>query len=525
MTKKSQLAAQIKSVLEQVSCPITTKITSNIQFQGLEGLVIKDPLSTYEPGKRHWLKVKKDYLAEGSMADSADLVVLGGWCGTGKKGGQISTFLMGVRDEVKGRWCTVTKVALGFDDATLARLQKELGPGMDRIAGEWDRVPHWLDVTRQMVPEFIVRKPEQSPVWEVTGAEFSKAEIHTASGISIRFPRVTRMREDKTVDTATNLSELKHLYTESKKHIDINVAGGSDEDEDEKEVKPSKKRDKSSDPSPSKRKGEVSKEEPSTKRLKLEEDKNKEVRKERKSRLVEERTGDLFSAPSSMSLAHCISQDCAMKKGIAVQFRQKFGRVDEIIEQRARVGEVAVLRHRDRYIYNLVTKEKFYGKPTMTTLRNSLKEMRRHMRRKGVEGVAMPRIGCGLDLLEWRRVKRLLEEVFEDSDVKIVVYTREEDERQRMDDYSKNTDLKERKKTGDREDRRGERIKHEEEEEVKEKKPRKRKAEGDLKVEVGHGFVTRNPLPDVFQGVKVVMMAGLERRETLERFLIAFGGR
>jgi len=45
--------------------------------QGLEGLVIKDALSTYEPGKRHWLKVKKDYLAEGSMADSADLVVLG----------------------------------------------------------------------------------------------------------------------------------------------------------------------------------------------------------------------------------------------------------------------------------------------------------------------------------------------------------------------------------------------------------------------------------------------------------------
>merc|ERR1712241_1412478 len=108
------------------------------------------------------------------------------------------------------------------------------------------------------------------------------------------------------------------------------------------------------------------------------------------------------------------------------------------------------------------------------------------MRRKGVEGVAMPRIGCGLDLLEWRRVKRLLEEVFEDSDVKIVVYTREEDERQRMDDYSKNTDLKERQKTGDREERRRERIKHEEEEEVKEKKPRKRKAEGDLKVKVGH---------------------------------------
>lgn len=40
----------------------------------------------YEPGKRHWLKVKKDYLNEGAMADTADLVVLGGFYGSGSKG-------------------------------------------------------------------------------------------------------------------------------------------------------------------------------------------------------------------------------------------------------------------------------------------------------------------------------------------------------------------------------------------------------------------------------------------------------
>lgn len=48
---------------------------------GLEGLVLKDLESKYEPGKRHWLKVKKDYLLDGAMADSADLVVLGAWFG------------------------------------------------------------------------------------------------------------------------------------------------------------------------------------------------------------------------------------------------------------------------------------------------------------------------------------------------------------------------------------------------------------------------------------------------------------
>lgn len=42
--------------------------------------------SIYEPGKRHWLKVKKDYLCGGKMADTADLVPLGAWFGTGSKG-------------------------------------------------------------------------------------------------------------------------------------------------------------------------------------------------------------------------------------------------------------------------------------------------------------------------------------------------------------------------------------------------------------------------------------------------------
>lgn len=42
--------------------------------------------SIYEPGKRHWLKVKKDYLMQGAMADTADLVVLGAYYGTGNKG-------------------------------------------------------------------------------------------------------------------------------------------------------------------------------------------------------------------------------------------------------------------------------------------------------------------------------------------------------------------------------------------------------------------------------------------------------
>lgn len=90
---------------------------------GLEGLVLKNVNGIYEPGKRHWLKVKKDYLFDGKMADSADLVVLGAWFGTGKKGGMLSIFLMGCLDARTQRWKTVTKVHTGLDDKTLDKMQ------------------------------------------------------------------------------------------------------------------------------------------------------------------------------------------------------------------------------------------------------------------------------------------------------------------------------------------------------------------------------------------------------------------
>lgn len=114
--------------------------------------------SLYEPGKRHWLKIKKDYLLGGAMADSADLVVLGAWYGTGNKGGLMSIFLMGCYDEDIDKWVTVTKVHSGHDDATLDKLQKELE--MIKIGKDPNLVPNWLKVNKPMVPDFIAADPK-----------------------------------------------------------------------------------------------------------------------------------------------------------------------------------------------------------------------------------------------------------------------------------------------------------------------------------------------------------------------------
>ena len=71
----------------------------------------------------------------------------------------------------------LSQVHSGYDDATLERIQSTLGPKMTKIKGDYSKVPLWLDCTRQMVPDFVVKDPTDSPVWEVTGAEFTKVSI------------------------------------------------------------------------------------------------------------------------------------------------------------------------------------------------------------------------------------------------------------------------------------------------------------------------------------------------------------
>ncbi|XP_021104528.1 DNA ligase 3 isoform X4 [Heterocephalus glaber] len=210
VTKASDLADMINQVIRE----------------GLEGLVLKDVKGTYEPGKRHWLKVKKDYLNEGAMADTADLVVLGAFYGQGSKGGMMSIFLMGCYDPGSQKWCTVTKCAGGHDDATLTRLQKELD--MVKISKDPSKIPSWLKINKIYYPDFIVPDPKKAAVWEITGAEFSKSEAHTADGISIRFPRCTRIRDDKDWKSATNLPQLKELYQLSKEKADFTIVAGDE---------------------------------------------------------------------------------------------------------------------------------------------------------------------------------------------------------------------------------------------------------------------------------------------------------
>jgi len=103
-------------------------------------------------------------------------------------------------------------------------------------------------------------------------------------------------------------------------------------------------------------------------------------------------------------------------------FREKFGRIDELKKSEAGIGGVAVLKERERYIYNLVTKEKYSDKPTYDSLRKSLEAMRSHALSHGVNKISMPMIGCGLDGLSWPAVRTLVKNVFQLEKVGITVY-------------------------------------------------------------------------------------------------------
>ncbi len=129
---------------------------------------------------------------------------------------------------------------------------------------------------------------------------------------------------------------------------------------------------------------------------------------------------DLFTVDKSYYLVHCIASDFRMGAGIAVQFQKKFSLKNKLKqkgEQDTRPGTCVLIGR----VLNLITKSRSSGKPTYETLRSSLLNLREFCTCFSITKIAMPKIGCGLDRLQWGKVKEMLHEIFKDSDVEILV--------------------------------------------------------------------------------------------------------
>jgi len=127
---------------------------------------------------------------------------------------------------------------------------------------------------------------------------------------------------------------------------------------------------------------------------------------------MEEIQGDLFESFSS--LAHCVSECLTMGKGIATEFKKRFGGVDELKSQKKTIGETAVLQRDERFIFYLITKQKYYHKPTPDDFICALQSLSEECRKRNVRFLSIPRLGCGLDRLEWPWVKEQIEKTFKD---------------------------------------------------------------------------------------------------------------
>jgi len=132
--------------------------------------------------------------------------------------------------------------------------------------------------------------------------------------------------------------------------------------------------------------------------------------------------GNIFSAPHDVSFAHCVSRDLKMGKGIAAQFRNIFANVDILEEQNRNVGEVAYFSSEDRFIFNLVTKDRHFNKPTYESLRTALTNLRLLCECHNIAKLAMPKIGCGLDRLHWPSVENIIKSIFANSKIQISIY-------------------------------------------------------------------------------------------------------
>ena len=80
----------------------------------------------------------------------------------------------------------------------------------------------------------------------------------------------------------------------------------------------------------------------------------------------------------------------------------------------------------NNFIYNLVTKSNFYEKPTLDNLQISLENMRGHALLNIVTKISMPKIGCGLDKLQWTDVFKLIQDTFTYSGIQIQIITKRE---------------------------------------------------------------------------------------------------
>lgn len=186
-----------------------------------EGLVLKNPRSMYRLNSRNddWLKVKPEYMDE--FGESLDCLVVGAYYGSGRRGGTLSSFLCGLR-------VSANHIRAGADPEKCFSFFK-VGGGFK--AEDYAEIRHrtdgkWMDWDPKNPPSKYIElgggeakqyerpdvwiRPKDSFIVSVKAASIGPSD-QFARGITLRFPRLRRLRRDRTWDSALTLEEFEDL--------------------------------------------------------------------------------------------------------------------------------------------------------------------------------------------------------------------------------------------------------------------------------------------------------------------------
>jgi DNA ligase-4 len=204
-TKAAEIEPILRKVIEEAS----------------EGLVLKNPRSPYRLNERHddWMKVKPEYMTE--FGESLDLVVIGGYYGSGRRGGGLSSYLCGLRvndsnaqnGDSPMKCYSFCKVGGGFTAADYANIRhhtdgkwKVWNP--KKPPSEFIELAGGVTGPKERPDEWI--RPDESVVVCVKAASVSVSDEFRI-GLTLRFPRFKRLRMDKDWKTALSVQEFLDL--------------------------------------------------------------------------------------------------------------------------------------------------------------------------------------------------------------------------------------------------------------------------------------------------------------------------
>lgn len=130
---------------------------------------------------------------------------------------------------------------------------------------------------------------------------------------------------------------------------------------------------------------------------------------------------DMLEIYNDTYACHCISACFTLNTGVAREFNFRYDMVSKLNKLYSGAkGSYPNCLLVER-VFNLVVKDRYWNKPTYDTLETSLKLMKEQCLVLGVEKLCMPLIACGVDKLQWHKVKNIVVDVFKDTNISIVV--------------------------------------------------------------------------------------------------------